>query len=67
VAGALRETYYYVEQKCRRREWPHRRGARGVPTFTAEDVAEIVALIAAPVEAEAQQRFAMAPRSRRAS
>lgn len=67
VAAALRETEHYVRQRCRKHEWPHRRGPRGMPTFTAEQVAEIVALTAVPVESEPQQRFAMAPRSRRSA
>lgn len=68
VAEALRETEDYVRAKCRRGEWPHRRGARGVPKFTADDYARIVELTAgAQAEAESNQRFALAPRSRRAS
>jgi hypothetical protein len=65
VAETLHESEHYVKTKCRRREWPHRKGARGVPFFTAADVAEIVELCAAPAEAETQERFALAPRSRR--
>ena len=67
VAETTRQTDHYVKQKCRRREWPHRKGARGVPFFTADDVAAIVELCAAPAEAETTERFALAPRSRRAS
>lgn len=67
VAAALGETPYFVKEKCRRREWPHIRGARGKPSFTAEQYAQILDLIAEPVAAEPQPRIAFAPRSRRSA
>jgi hypothetical protein len=68
VAAALGETAYYVQTKCRAREWPHCRGARGRVSFTAEHFNRILELIAEPeASAEAQPRFSFAPRSGRRS
>jgi hypothetical protein len=68
VAEAIGETEGYVKRKCQRHEWPHRRGARGVHKFTADDFAQIVELIASPVSDDAPTpRFQLAPRSKRAS
>lgn len=65
VAAALGQTERYVQEKTRLREWPHRRLARGVVAFTAEDYAKVLELCAsAPVEMPAP-RLAFAPRSRR--
>jgi hypothetical protein len=67
VAVALGQTERYVKEKCRLREWPHRRGARGQVGFTDEDYAEVLRLMSVePVEA-AKSRFSFAPRARRAS
>lgn len=65
VADAIGETPNYVKAKCRAREWPHRRGARGRVHFTTEDYARVLELIAADVTAEAPERLAFAPRSKR--
>jgi hypothetical protein len=69
VAAALGETESFVQTKCRRREWPHLRGARGRVSFTAEQYAEILRLIAYQPPAERDTgRISFAPRSgRRAS
>lgn len=68
VAHALGESERYVLDKCRAREWPHRRGARGRATFTADDFARILELIAEPEAAPTPRGLAFAPRSgRRAS
>jgi prophage antirepressor-like protein len=65
VAQALGQTERYVKDRCRRREWPHRRLARGEVGFTAEDYAKILELTAIPAEQEPNPRIAFAPRSRR--
>jgi hypothetical protein len=66
VAAALGETPYFVMVKCRRREWPHNRGARARISFTAEQYAQILELIAqAPASDGPAPRMAFAPRSRR--
>lgn len=65
VAEALGVTIHYVKDRCRRREWPHRRGPRGTPSFTAEDFAAVLELCKADVAAPANPRVAWAPRSRR--
>ncbi len=67
VAAALGETEHFVKAKCRRRDWPHWRGSRGRVGFTDEHFAEIVRLSSVDVTADPAQRFALAPRSRRAS
>lgn len=67
VAQALGETESYVATKCRRREWPHVRGARGKPSFTAAQYAEILELIAQPATEQEPRGLSFAPRSRRAS
>lgn len=68
VAEALGQSENYVRTQCRKRLWPHRRLARGAVGFTDADYAQVLELIcAAPAEAEPQERFALAPRSRRAS
>lgn len=65
VAEALGESEYYVRERCRRGEWPHRKGARGRPSFTAEDFAAILEIVKAEPSAPANPRVAWAPRSRR--
>lgn len=67
VAEALTVPEHYVKTKCRRREWPHRKGSRGTPLFTAEDVAAIRELMAVPAESQPEPRIQFAPRSRRPS
>lgn len=67
VAEALNETPHYVRDKCRRSLWPHRKGSRGRPSFTDEDYARVLELIAADAQQQDEPRFALAPRSRRAS
>jgi hypothetical protein len=68
VAAALGETERFVSVKCRQRAWPHRRGSRGRVSFTADDYAQILELCSAPpAAAEDAPRWALAPRSRRAS
>jgi hypothetical protein len=67
VAEALVQTERYVEERCRRREWPHRRLARGEVRFTDDDYAQILDLIRAEPVAPEPQRLSFAPRSRRAS
>ncbi len=67
VAEALGQTENYVREQCRRRAWPHVRLARGRVGFTGEDFTEIVRLCSVAPTAEPVQRFALAPRSRRAS
>ena len=67
VADLLGESERYVREKCRRQEWPHRRGSRGTPRFSVDDVAEIRDLIAVPVATAASPRISFAPRSRRSA
>ncbi len=67
VAEALGQTENYVREQCRRRAWPHVRLARGRVGFTDEHFAEIVRLCSVAPTTEPAQRFALAPRSRRAS
>ena len=65
VAAALGESEYYVREKCRRGEWPHTRGARGKPAFTAAHYAQILELIAQPAGDPEPKGLSFAPRSRR--
>lgn len=66
VAAALGESPGYVATKCRRSEWPHLKGARGRPKFTADQYARILELIAQDPAAEQEtSRINFAPRSRR--
>lgn len=65
VAQALQLSERYVADKCRRHEWPYRRGARGALRFTAEDYGRILELIRVDVEAPPTPRLSFAPRSRR--
>lgn len=66
VAAALGENPRYVQERCRRREWPHLRGARGRISFTAEQYARVLELIAQDPAAETESaRISFAPRSRR--
>jgi hypothetical protein len=65
VAEALGETERFVKDHCRAGLWPHRRGARGRISFTAEDYARVLELIAADVTTEQSPRLSFAPRSRR--
>jgi hypothetical protein len=65
VAEAIGETPNYVKAKCRAKQWPHRRGARGRVSFTADDYARVLELIAADVTAQESPRLSFAPRSRR--
>jgi hypothetical protein len=67
VGQALGETERYVKEKARTGEWPHRKGARNTPRFTAADFDRILELIAVPETAQRMPRLALAPRSRRAS
>lgn len=68
VAAALGEHASFVKGRCRRREWPHLRGARGRVSFTAEQYAEILQLCAQPPAERDTERINFAPRSgRRAS
>lgn len=68
VAAALGENENYVKERCRRREWPHLRGARGKPSFTDEQYRQILEIRSVAASAADDQRIAFAPRSgRRAS
>jgi hypothetical protein len=67
IAKSLGETERYVKEKARTGEWPHRKGARNTPRFTAADFDRILELIAVPETAQRMPRLALAPRSRRAS
>lgn len=67
VAAALHEVPRYVRAKCHAREWPHCRGSRGRITFTDAQFAEILEIRARPAAEVAEPRWALAPRSRRAS
>lgn len=65
VAEALRQTERYVLDKCRRREWPHRRLARGQVGFTEADYAAVLDLCSAPPAEPESPRLSFAPRARR--
>jgi hypothetical protein len=65
VAWALQVSESYVRQKARAREWPHRRGPRGTPLFSRDDVAQILELMKSPVVAPTEPRVSFAPKSRR--
>jgi hypothetical protein len=65
VAAALGVTANYVREKCRLREWPHRRVARGEVRFSDDDYSRVLELCAAPVATSVPQRLSFAPRSRR--
>jgi len=63
VADAIGQTERYVKEKCRRREWPHARFARGEPRFSAEDFAAVMELCRVEVAEDAEPRWSLAPRS----
>jgi len=66
VARALGCSERYVSDKARRREWPHRRLARGHVAFTDDDYAAVLELVRAAVAPPPTvPRIALAPRSAR--
>lgn len=65
VAEALRLTENYVLTRARSGDWPHRKGPRNSPRFSAGDYQRILELMAVPEREQGPARVSWAPQSRR--
>lgn len=66
VADALNVSERFVQDKCRRKAWPHRRLSRSF-AFTGQDYDAILELSAASTTVSEPTGLAFAPRSRRSA